>query len=62
MTRDECIDILRAAIWHSEQLHEKEITFTDEDGKVIGRGRVEAMQDDMYQALKYALSCVENQA
>lgn len=52
--------ILRGAIKQREETHEREVTFCDAAGKEIGQGKVEPMEDGLYQALKFAPKCVEN--
>lgn len=61
MNGKECADILRETIRHRERTHEKEMAFFDENGRLIGRGKVEPAADELYQALKYALRCVEKE-
>lgn len=60
MDREECAGILRGAIKQREETHEREVTFCDATGKEIGKGKIEPMADRLYQALKFALKCVEN--
>lgn len=56
MTAEECVEILRSTIRHRERMH-KEVIFVDENGETPGHINPEA--DILYQALKFALTCVE---
>lgn len=56
MTAQKCADILRSFIRHQERMH-KEVIFVDENGETPGRINPEA--DILYQATKFALTCVE---
>lgn len=59
VNREECAAILRGAIKHREGTHKREITFCDANGNEFGKGTVEPMEDKLFQALKFALTCVE---
>lgn len=60
MTLKECADVLRSFIRHREKMHEQEVIFERPDGTEEGRGRINPEADDLYQAAKIALECVEN--
>lgn len=58
MNARECADILRSAIRHRERMHEAETVFIDENGvETVGKFNPDA--DILYQAMKFALHCVE---
>lgn len=59
MTATECADILRATIRNRERLHEKEIDLIGAAGTVEAHGHISPESDILYQAMRFALSCVE---
>lgn len=59
MTATECADILRSFIWHREKMHQTDMIFKDENGMEIDRGKLNPETDILYQAAKFALTCVE---
>lgn len=58
MDAKECAHTLRSFIRHRERMHERETIFIDEDGTETV-GKLGADDDAIYQALKFALPCVE---
>lgn len=59
MNPEKCAEILRSFIKHREKMHKSEMILIDDDGSETGRGYVNPETDCLYQAVKYALSCVE---
>ena len=59
MTAKECADILRSFIRHRERMHQEEVTFVGQNDEEISTGKIDPEADILYQATKFALSCVE---
>lgn len=59
MDAKECADILRATISHRERMHQKEVTLIGPNGEEMGAGKINPEADCLYQAMKFALPCVE---
>ena len=59
MTAEECAEILRSTILHREHMHQKEVTLIGSNDEEIATGKINPEADILYQALKFALSCVE---
>ena len=58
MTAKECSAILHDAIRHREKMYTEPCTFIGPDGKKV-HGTINANNDILYHAMKFALSCVE---
>ena len=59
MTAEECANILRSTILHRERMHQKEVTLIGPNDEEIATGKITPEADILYQALKFALPCVE---
>ena len=59
MTAEECAEILRSTIRHREHMHQKEVTLIGPNDEEVATGKINPEADVLYQALKFALSCVE---
>ena len=62
MTAEECADILRSFIRHRERMHQKEVTLIGPNDEEVGTGKTNPEADCLYQALKFALPCVEEKS
>ena len=61
MDARECADILRSFIRHRERMHQEEVTFIGPNDEEMATGKIDPEADILYQATKFALSCVEEQ-
>lgn len=59
MNPEKCAEILRSFIKHREKMHKSELLLLDDYGSETGSGHINPETDCLYQAVKYALSCVE---
>lgn len=59
MDAKECADILQATIRHRERMHKEEMTLIGKNGEEEACGKINPDADILYQALKFALTCVE---
>lgn len=59
MDAKECADVLQATIRHRERMHKEEMILLGENGEEKARGKINPDADMLYQALKFALACVE---
>lgn len=59
MTSAQCADILHSFIRHRENMHKKETICIDSNGLEVSRGYINPEKDVLYQAMKFALQCVE---
>lgn len=58
MTAAECAEMLRSFIRHRERMFQQDVTFVGPDGSETV-GRINPDADELYHAIKFALSCVE---
>lgn len=62
MDAKECAGILQATIQHRERMHKEEMILLGKNGEEEARGKINPEADILYQALKFALTCVEEKA
>ena len=56
----ECVAILRSFLRHRTHMHGKEVALISDDGFEEDSGYFSEESDILYQAVKFALDCVEN--
>ena len=59
MTVDECAEILRSFVRHRERMQQREVTLIGSNDEEIATGKINPEADILYQAMKFALSCVQ---
>lgn len=59
MEAKECAEILRSFLRHREKMYGKEIVFASDDGAELDRGYFKKENDILYDAVQFALDCVE---
>ena len=58
MTAAACAETIRSFLRHRERMSQREVTFINPDGSETV-GRIDLDADELYHAMKFALTCVE---